>query len=158
MSEEPLPLDISSDEYRFEACSITGDECCGYNCKTCETARCENINVQEEEMKSICTFKERTQNGIKAEVNGYNTVLKCGSVEDARIYVDLSRWEDYTKINGLIDQKIIDKEHPHMKTVMEKLDLKPCTESYYLQGWPMITVHGDVVLATAPRIEPDTTG
>ena len=153
MSDEPLPLDICSDEYRFEACSITGEECCGYDCKTCETARCEACDIQNEEMKSICTFKEKTQNGITAEVNRYNTVLKCKNVRDARIYVDLSRWEDYTKIDGLIDQEIIDEEHPHMKIVMNKLGLKPCTESYYLQKWPLVTVHGDCVLVTAPRIE-----
>lgn len=155
---EPEPLDISSDEYRYEACSITNEECCGISCRTCETAVCEHRSEHDEEIKSICTFKDRTQNGIKAEVNGYNTVLRCGSVEDARVYVDLSRWEDYTETKGLIDQEIIDKEYPHLNVLMKILDMKPCTESYYLQGWPLITVHGDVVLAMAPRIEPNTTG
>lgn len=155
--QDPEPLDISSDEYRYEACSITNEECYGISCRTCETAICEHKSEHDEEIKSICTFKDRTQNGIKAEVNGYNTVLRCGSVEDARIYVDLSRWEDYTKIDGSIDQEIIDKEYPHLNVLMKILDFKPCTESYYLQGWPLITVHSNVILALAPRFEPDTT-
>ena len=157
MAEEKERLDIDSDEYLYEACSITNDECHGFSCRTCETARCEQINVEENEHKSICTFKGRMRNGIKAEVNEYNTVLKCESVDDACTYVNISRWDEYTKVLGLLDQEIIDEEHPHLNVLMKTLDLKTCTESYYLQGWPLITVHGDIVLATAQRrIEQDT--
>lgn len=159
MSEITKELDISSDEYQYEACSLTGEKCDGYSCRTCETANYEMINKQEEEIKSICTFKDRTQNGIDGQVNLYNTVLKCGCVDDAFIYLDINKLphrDKFTKRLGLLDQDVIDKEHPHFNTVIKQLDLKPCTESYYLQTWPLITVHGDVVLATAPRIEKDT--
>ena len=157
---EPEPLNISSDEYRYEACSITNEKCCGISCRTCETARCELVNVKEEDIKYICTFKDRTQNGITAEVNLYNTILKCGSIDDAFTYLDIQKMPDrdkFTKILGLLDKEVIDKEHPHLNTVIEKLNLKPCIESYYLQKWPLITVHGDIVIVTAPRIDNDTT-
>lgn len=160
MTDEKVPLDISSDEYRYEACSITNEECCGISCRTCETAICEMRNAADEEIKSICTFQNRKQNGIDGKVNLYNTVLKCDDVGNAFLYLDIKRMPDrdkFTEILGLIDQEVIDKEHPHLTIVMENLDLKPCTKSYYLQGWPLITVHGNVVLVTAPRMETDTT-
>lgn len=159
MNDEIKPRGIDSDEYKYEACSITRDECCGHSCGACEIAQAELRNVQEEEIKSIYTFKERTQNNIKAEVNLYNTVLKCGSVDDAFTHMAVSNInkDRYVKVCGLLDKEVINKEHPHLNIVMEKLDLKPCTESYYLQEWPLVTVFGDVVLATAPLIETDTT-
>lgn len=159
MNDEIKDLDIASDEYQYEACSITCEECCGISCRTCETARRQMEQIQEDENKSICTFKEKTQNGIAGEINLNYTVLKIDTVENAFTHLyplGIPKQDEFTKIVGLLDKEVIDAEHPHLNIVMDALDLKPCTESYYLQTWPLITVHGNVVLVTAPLVESDT--
>lgn len=155
MTDEHEPLDIDSDKFKYDACSISNEECNGMSCRTCDIAIGELRVGQDEEDNSIISFKDKTQKGIEAQVNLYNTVLKCKSVDDAFTYMEIIDRYKFTKINGLLDREIIDKEYPHLIDVMNKLDLGACTTSYYSHRMPLITVYGTVVLATAPRIDAD---
>ena len=155
---EMEPLNIDSDKFKYEACTITNEECGQYSCKTCEIAIAEMGEILEEEDKSVYTFESRIQHGISGEINRQNTVLKCNSVDDAVQYIGVGRGvelEKFTKIIGSLDQEVIDTEYPHYNIVVQHLVLKTSHETYYRQHYPLITVHGDIVIVVAPKIEDD---
>lgn len=138
---------IHPDEFKHTTCSITNKEC-DDSCDTCKIAIREMKEIDEEENKLICTFKERTINGIKLKVNETNTAAKSKSVNDifTAVGIDKNRYEE---IFGSPDQKIIDENYPHLAVVLEHLKLKDCIKHYYTRRFPLIVVYKDVVLSVA---------
>ena len=154
--EEGKELNIDSDKYKYECCSITNEECHEYSCRTCDVAIAENVEIEEAENLDFYTFKERTENGMTLEINLQNTIAKCKTVDEFFTYIgDRADFEKYTKLTGVLNHVVVEKEYPNYNTIIEDLKPKPCTESYYLQEYPYIAVHGDVVLVIAPRIYSD---
>ena len=152
--EEELNLDY--DEYQYECCRITNEECNGFSCRTCEVAIREAEEVEEAENVDFCTFKNRTENGIALEINFHNTIAKCKTVEDFFTYMgDRVNFNEYEKLMGVLNHMVIDKEYPSYNTILDELKPKKCIESYYLEGYPLVAVHEDVVLVVAPRVYSD---
>ena len=149
-------LNIDSDKYKYECCSITQEECNEWSCQKCEVAIDEAVEIEVSENIDFCTFESRSENGVTLEMNLHNTVAKCKSVEDFFTYIgDRADFNKYEKLTGVLNHVVMDKEYPNYKTIIEELKTKTCTESYYLQDYPYIAVHGVVVLVIAPRIYSD---
>jgi len=149
-------LNIDYDKYKYECCSITNEECNGFSCRTCEVAIEENEYIKEARNKAICTFKKQTQNDTTLEINLDNTIVKCKTVDEFFTYIgDRADFKKYNNVKGLIGNDTIEKEYPLYNTILEELKPKTCTESYYLQDYPFVAVHDDMVLVIAPIIHSD---
>lgn len=83
---DPLPPleGIDSEEYKVETCSITGQDCDGYNCRSCDTAR-----KQAEQDKA-----EQEQ----AEEEEYTVFLKKAKIEGLEVRANSSNILAYTDI------------------------------------------------------------
>ena len=146
-------MTIESDQYKYEYCSITNDECDNFSCDRCNVADEKDEENKEAEHVDFCTFQSRTTNGITLEMNLHNTIAKCKTVDEFFIYTgDRADIKEYNKVKGAIGNDTIEKEYPNYNTIIKELKLKTCTESYYLQTYPLIAVHDDFVLVIAPRI------
>jgi hypothetical protein len=79
--EKMSSIKIESDQYKFEGCSITNDECCGYSCTTCSYAIREQKNNErdeaEYELKKYTIFEQKKLiSGVYMMANNESTIAK----------------------------------------------------------------------------------
>ena len=103
----------------------------------------------QDKIDSAVDFVVKTQNGIIAEVNQQNTVIKSDSRENIVIFLSI----DLNKYVRFDPKSILEKtdfEYPLLKLVMAGLGLQDPDRIYYKHQRVLIAVHGDIVLGIAP--------
>ena len=105
---------------------------------------------KQDHIDDAINFISKTQNGIRAEVNQQNTVIKAETKEDIAQFLGV----DITHHTVFTGQKKRERyvEFPLLYLTMEGLDLAPPDRIYYKHHRILISVHSDVVLGIVPIV------
>lgn len=104
---------------------------------------------KQDKIDDAVDFVIKIQNGIIAEVNQQNTVIKASSVGDIATFLGVNI-KKYTIFKSWDFLKTINIEYPLLALVIAGLSLPDPKTIYYKKQRVLITVHGDVVLGVAP--------
>jgi len=146
-------MEENKEKYKVIYCKITENKCTRQYCTDCTFGK-EELESELKNYNEITTFTSKNRNGIIFKVNLINTIAKSDSIDNLHLVLDKNNdW--FINLEPLNDfsSDILIKSYPHYVIVVEALHLSTATKYYYLKDLPLISVHGNVVLATAPRIE-----
>jgi len=145
---------ICYDEYKYDACSITNDECSGCSCRTCEVAISENRTSKVSETKAELeryTKFERNSNiaGVSVWVESGNVIAKTDK-QSVEILQE----------KGIISKKTV-AYHPdnltqyqsHLTRLRKYNGLGIPDNIWASNDHPAAFQYGDVYYLIAPRIE-----
>ena len=145
---------IEYDEYKYDACSITNDECSGRSCRTCEVAISENraskVYETKAELERFTKF-ERSSNiaGVFVWVESGNVIAKTDKHS-----------VDILQEKGIISKKVM-AYHPdnlkqyqsHLTRLRKYNGLGIPDNIWENKDQPAAFQFGDVFYLIAPRIE-----
>lgn len=149
---------IDSDEYKYDSCTITNDECTGESCRDCEVAE-ENERLIKQQLEE----KER---------EGYTKFERNSKISGITITVDFGGVIAKTDMDTL---KRLQESTPFFKTTVISYhpdNLKQYSENlrklrrynglgipdmiWGAKDYPAAFLFGDVVYLIAPRIESES--
>lgn len=155
------PLNISSDQYKQEWCSIQEDECTGFYCTTCRVARDHiamlEIEKGEHEHKSYTQF---TTPGKMYGVPILRNTTNIIALMDEKTLTDIrkamekevsSEWKLPIKEVGYCPDSF--KQHPAFAKLQHYNSLGIPDKILIEKDVPAIVYYGDKIYLIAPRIE-----
>lgn len=81
---------MPGNDYHYDACSITGEECDGLVCSSCDTAIRHEQNEIEEKQEALITFdNESTLCGTKQKANRACTIIRLENEEQLKTVIGL---------------------------------------------------------------------
>ena len=103
---------------------------------------------EQDKIDDAVDFVVQTKNGIVAEVNQQNTVIKAGSIEDIATFLGVNI-KQHVKFSQGFDQTI-KKQYPLLELVEFGLKLNRPTSLQYKCDRILIAVYDDCVFGIAP--------
>jgi len=105
---------------------------------------------REYAIEDAVDFRHMVKNGIEAQVNYQNTVIKADTVGSVAMFLGIN----IKKHVILVAQDKRDKfhEYPLLELVLEGLDLAPPSKVYYKYRRVLLADFGDFVIGIAPAI------
>ena len=145
----------NKNKYKVTYCKITEEACTRHDCNVCVHGKAE-LEDELKNLKMISTFEPKSRNDVVCEVNLFNTVAKSNDINIINSFIGTkSTWLVKLEPLNEFSSDVLLKAYPHHVIVVEALKLSEASKYYYLKDSPLISIHGDVILATAPRIEDD---
>ncbi len=146
---------IESDQYKYDACSITNDECCGGSCEECEVAEADRFvskkQLEQEEIERYTKFER------SSKLSGHKVMVEAGNVIAK---TDLETLRQLQEITELFKKTTI-PYHPdnlkqyatHLRKLRQYNGLGIPDMIWGEKNCPAAFLFGDVVYLIAPRIE-----
>lgn len=142
------------DEYRYDACSITNDECCGGSCQECEVAILKKRTSKAGEAKA--DLERYTKFERNSNIAGVNVLVESGSV----IAKTDKQSVEILQKKGLISKKTV-AYHPdnlkqyseHFRKLRRYNNLGIPDNIWGKKDSPAAFQFGDVFYLIAPKIE-----
>ena len=146
---------IESDEYKYDACSITNDECCGGSCCSCE------VTIKED--------REYKQSETEADRKRYTTFEQQYNIQGVTVMVEPGKViakTDMETLKALQENTILFSTNtiqyhpdnlkqyaPNLRKLRKYNNLRIPDMIWGAKNYPAAFLFGDVVYLIAPRIE-----
>jgi len=147
---------ICYDKYKYDACSITNDKCCGSSCQTCKVAISENRAIKVSEAKA--DLERYTKFERNSNIAGVNVLVEPGSV----IAKTDKQSVEILQKKGLISKKTVAYHPDNLKQYQPNLrrlrgynGLGIPENIWGKKDSPAAFQFGDVFYLIAPKIEPE---
>lgn len=146
---------IKYDQYKYDACSITNDECCGGSCRDCEVAISEEpvskIEYEKAERERYTKFeRKRKIAGTEVMVEARNVIAKT----DLETLKHLQENTPSFKKNVIAYHPDNLKQYAeHLRKLRRHNGLGIPDMIWGAKDYPAAFLFGEVVYLIAPRIE-----
>ena len=145
---------IEYDEYKYDACSITNDECSGCSCRECGVAILENRIYKVDETKA--ELERYTKFERKSNISGVHVMVESGNV----IAKTDKQSVEILQEKGIISKKVV-AYHPdnlkqyqsHLTRLRKYNGLGIPDNIWGNKDHPAAFQFGDVFYLIAPRME-----
>lgn len=141
-------LIISSDEYKQNLCALTGEECEGLSCTSCEIAIRQKECDAEIDRKGVGEFTHKVNiGGIYIMANTHNTIGRL----NGEIHREMrSKIPDLVSTTKAYYSDELLEQYPEFKDLKEVLNLNEPLSIFADSDKPAFFVYADAIYLVAP--------